>query len=67
MIVGLGDHLLQEMFRNLHSLAVEPKGWISEVFDKDRNSWSPQFCQNLNDWEVGDLRNLLSLIEGSKA
>lgn len=60
----IGDQPLREVFRNLH--AIDPKGWVSDVFDEEINIWRLQLRRHLNDWEVGDLGNLLALIEGSK-
>lgn len=51
-------------FKNIYSLAVEPKGRVIDSYDGDGNSWNLDLRRNLNDWEFDELGRLLVLLNG---
>lgn len=44
---------------------MHPTSRISDICDES-SIWRPRLRRNLNDWEIGELGNLLALLEGSK-
>lgn len=61
----IGEVPLKVLFRNLFSLAVDPRGKVVDHYDEVGNIWNPCLCRNLNDWEMNELGRLLELLEGS--
>ncbi|RVW26396.1 Transposon TX1 uncharacterized 149 kDa protein [Vitis vinifera] len=53
---------LEEAFPILFNLSVNKEGLVAEAWEEDgaRGSWGPRFNRHLNDWEVGEVENLLS-------
>lgn len=60
----MGDIPLKEAFSVLYGLALDPGGMVKDFFDSDRNSWSPRFRRNLNYWEMDEMCNLLTVLNG---
>lgn len=50
---------LREVFSNIYRLASDPKALVVNCFDINRNCWDLRLIRDLNDWEVGELINLL--------
>ncbi|RVW13852.1 hypothetical protein CK203_079439 [Vitis vinifera] len=53
---------LEEAFPILFNLSVNKEGLVAEAWEEDGagGSWGPRFNRHLNDWEVGEVENLLS-------
>ncbi|RVW81059.1 hypothetical protein CK203_045380 [Vitis vinifera] len=53
---------LEEAFPILFNLSVNKEGLVAEAWREDGagGSWGPRFNRHLNDWEVGEVENLLS-------
>lgn len=57
---------LKESFTTLFSLVVDSRVLVAESYDVLGNLWVPRLHRNLNDWEMGELCSLLSLLDGLK-
>lgn len=60
----LGENPLNESFKFLHSLALDPFDRVVDLFDMVGNIWVPRLHKNLNDWELGGVVGLLTLLDG---
>lgn len=58
----IGEVPLKTTFKNIYSLAVEPKGRVVDSYDVNGNIWNPGLRRNLNDWELAELGSLLGLL-----
>lgn len=62
----MGEVPLRELFRTLYAHVVDSKVSVADSFDDLGNIWVPCLHRNLNDWEMGKLCRLLSLLDGLK-
>ena len=53
---------LEEAFPILFNLSINKEGWVTEAWEEDGvgSSWGLRFNRHLNDWEVGEVKNLLN-------
>ena len=53
---------LEEAFPFLFNLSTNKEGWVAEAWEENEvgGSWGLCFTRHLNDWEVGEVENLLS-------
>lgn len=62
----VGEVPLKDSFRSLFSLAIDPKEFVVNTFDDGGNVWMLRLHRDLNEWELDEWYNLLSLLDGLK-